>query len=277
MGESGISAKQNDSLPGLPCAARSTPPGRPPPTLRMTSCSARPIVRLARLPWPSALTPLFIPIRCVPGPLHTSTGPTGIVVASSPCMLNSSVHTASRAVMTHGRYSGRHPAITAAIATFSTVRLHQVRRGDDDDDRRPRASVPVNIRSTRSSVGGTTGNPSVQPRSNIASISSSRVAISIRREAACPLRTDFAAVDEVGVDAERPAARTEGWEVLAKRCMPVIRRHSSRAQPTVRSISTPSTTRMSVGTVSMSWCQLTARSASWRASAPAGKPGSSCT
>ena len=50
------------SLPGLPCVARSTSPGRPPPTLRTTSCRARPIVRLARLPWPSALTPAFIPI-----------------------------------------------------------------------------------------------------------------------------------------------------------------------------------------------------------------------
>ena len=60
--------------------------------------------------------PEFIPIRRVPGPLHTITGPTGIVVASSPCMLNSSVHTASTAVSTHGRYSGRQPAITAAIA-----------------------------------------------------------------------------------------------------------------------------------------------------------------
>ena len=50
-----------------PCrGARAPPgpprPGRPPPTLRITSCSARPIVELARLPWPSALPPAFIPI-----------------------------------------------------------------------------------------------------------------------------------------------------------------------------------------------------------------------
>ena len=61
-GESGCSQKQNESLPGLPWAARSTPCGRPPPTLRTTSCTARPIVRLARLPWPSALPAPFIPI-----------------------------------------------------------------------------------------------------------------------------------------------------------------------------------------------------------------------
>ena len=79
------------------------------------------MVELARLPWPSALPPEFMPIARVPGPLHTMTGPTGIVVASTPCMLNSLVQAASTAVSTHGRYSGRHPAITAAIATFSTV------------------------------------------------------------------------------------------------------------------------------------------------------------
>ena len=47
---SSSSGKQNESLPGLPCVARSTPPGRPPPTLRITSCSARPMVEFARLP-----------------------------------------------------------------------------------------------------------------------------------------------------------------------------------------------------------------------------------
>ena len=62
-----------------------------------------------------------MPIARVPGPLQTITGPTGIVVASTPWTLNSSLHTASTAASTHGRYSGLHPAITALIATFSTV------------------------------------------------------------------------------------------------------------------------------------------------------------
>ena len=79
------------------------------------------MVRLARLPWPSALPPLFIPMAAGPGPLATMTGPTGMVVASTPCMLNSSLQTASTAASTQGRYSGRHPAITALMATFSTV------------------------------------------------------------------------------------------------------------------------------------------------------------
>ena len=47
---SSSSAKQNVYLPGLPIVARSTPPGRPPPMLRITNCSARPMVALARLP-----------------------------------------------------------------------------------------------------------------------------------------------------------------------------------------------------------------------------------
>ena len=55
------------ACPGCRRVARSTPPGRPPPTLRMTSCSARPIVELARLPWPSALTPEFMPMRAAIG------------------------------------------------------------------------------------------------------------------------------------------------------------------------------------------------------------------
>ncbi len=117
----GCSAKQKLSLPGLPWVARSTPPGRPPPRLRTSNWSARPIDSDALLPCPSALTPGFIPIRDVPGPLHTMTGPTGMVVASSPCMLNSSLQTASTAVMTQGRCSGRQPAMTAEIAIFSTV------------------------------------------------------------------------------------------------------------------------------------------------------------
>src|SRR5262245_7659159 len=102
------SAKQNDSLPGLPCVARSTPTGRPPPTVRLTSAPATP-------------TALVIPMALGPGPLHRMTAPTGIVVASTPWMLNSSVQTVSTMDSTQGRYSGLQPAITALMATFSTV------------------------------------------------------------------------------------------------------------------------------------------------------------
>src|SRR6476659_5453559 len=47
---SSSSAQQKAIFPGFPCVARSTSPGRPPPTFRTTSCSARPIVRFARFP-----------------------------------------------------------------------------------------------------------------------------------------------------------------------------------------------------------------------------------
>ena len=176
------SAKQKPSLDMLPWVARSTPPGAPPPTLRTTSCTARPIVALARLPCPRTLTPLFMPISAVMGPLTTRTGPTPMVVARIPCMLNSSVQTASRAASTTGRYSGRQPAITELTATFSTV--HSTRFGGTRATTSSAAlDVPSSIRSTRASVGGTNGSPSVQPRSYSASTSSSRAPIRMRREA----------------------------------------------------------------------------------------------
>ena len=93
---SSSSAKQNESLPGLPCAARSTPPGRPPPTLRMTSCSARPMVEVGPVALAEHVHAAVHPdapggsARCT-----IITGPTGIVVASTPWMLNSSVQVAS--------------------------------------------------------------------------------------------------------------------------------------------------------------------------------------
>ena len=73
------------------------------------------------------------------------------------------------------------PAITALIAIFSTV------AGASAGGTRPITScgsraVPSSMRSTRSSVGGTSGNPSDQPRANIASCSSSSPPISMRRD-----------------------------------------------------------------------------------------------
>ena len=64
------------------------------------------MVELARLPWPSTFTPLFIPMARRIGPFTMSTGPTGIVVASTPWMLNSLLQVASTAASTTGRYSG---------------------------------------------------------------------------------------------------------------------------------------------------------------------------
>jgi len=139
------------------------------------------MVALARLPWPSAFTPQFIPTRSRTGPFTITTGPENQVVASSPCMLNSSVQAASTAASTTGRYSVRQPARTALTATFSTVQGTRSGGTTATISWGSRA-VPDNIRSTRSLVGGTTGSPSVQPLSNIASKGSSRAASSTRRE-----------------------------------------------------------------------------------------------
>ena len=159
---------------------RSVPPGFAPPTFRSTSISARPIVAFARFPCPSTPRPMFIPMRCRIGPFTTSTGAAPIVVAMMPCALNVSVHTASTAAMTTGRYSGRHPAITVLIAIFSMV-AGAMFGGTIATTSCASRRVPRSIRSTRSGVGGTTGRPSVRPWSNMNSNSSSCVAISIRR------------------------------------------------------------------------------------------------
>ena len=145
------------------------------------SCSARPIVALARLPWPSALTPLFMPIALAAGPLMITSGPEKCVVQSRPCSTNSGSSAASSTPSTTGMYSGLQPAITALIATFSTVqgaRLGGIRPTISSGLR----SVPPSMRRMRSSVGGTTGRPSLQPRSKQASIGSSQLPTAISRD-----------------------------------------------------------------------------------------------
>ena len=166
------SAKQKVYLPGLPCIARSISPGRPPPTLRMMSWKARPMVALARLPWPSAFRPQFMPMRRATGPFTTMTGPAKWVVQSRPCMEKPGISAASTAASTVGKYSGRQPDMTALMAAFSTVQGARL-GGISPMISSAARVVPASIRATRRSVGGTIGRPSVQPRSNAASIGSS--------------------------------------------------------------------------------------------------------
>ena len=119
-----------------------------------------------------------------------------MVVASTPCMLNSSVQVASTAAITTGRYPGRQPAMTALTATFSTV--HSTRFGGTIATTSPgRRCVPSSMRRTRASVGGTTGSPSDHPRSHIASHASSAAGTSTRR-------LDRGGVEPVGVAAAEP-------------------------------------------------------------------------
>ena len=167
-------------------------------------------------------------------------------------MLKVSLHTASTAAMTHGRYSGLHPAITALMAIFSTVT--STRSGGtmatmSEGER----VVPVSMRITRSSVGGTTGKPSVHPRSNMASNSSSAAAVSTRRadNTVAPKRTRNSSTRS-GSTLNDPHPGRKAGRFPPSDPTPVTRSHSSRTHPTVRSTSTPSTTRITVGTVSMS-------------------------
>ena len=208
--------KQNEILPGLPCAARSTPPGTPPPTLRTTSCTARPIVRLARLPWPSTLPAPFIPIALVPGPLQMITGPTGIVVASTPWMLNSSLQIASTIGDHPRQVLGLAPGHHRVDRDLLDGDLDEVRRHDGDDVARARASCPRASAARAPAVGGTTGRPSVQPRSN----SSLHLVVELGELDAPGLEhvageAGAQRVDEVGVDAH--ATRTRGASPAGRR------------------------------------------------------------
>ena len=117
---------------------------------------------LARLPCPSAPRPMFMPARWRMGPFTTTAGAAPMVVAHTPCALNSSVQHASTAATTTGRWSGRQPAMTALMATFSTVAGARSGGMTATVSWGSRA-MPSSIRSTRSGVGGTTGRPSVRP------------------------------------------------------------------------------------------------------------------
>ena len=85
----------------------------PPPTLSSTRRIARPIVALARLPEPNALTPPFMPIARATGPFTTSSGAAMCVVACTPFRLKAGSVSASSAARTTGAYSGLQPAITS--------------------------------------------------------------------------------------------------------------------------------------------------------------------
>src|SRR5712692_435796 len=138
--------------------------GRPPPTFIRTSRIARPIVTLARKPWPKALYPALSPISRAIGPLTTRSGATGWVVAWMASRLNSGWASASMPARITGRYSGRQPAITALAAMRSTV-ASPCRGGSTPRTSRGSRSVQRRNSRTAASVGGTIASPSVQTRS----------------------------------------------------------------------------------------------------------------
>ena len=81
----------------------------------------RPIVALARTPGPKRL-PLPLSSRRAPiGPLTITISAEPPVLVAGPCSMNAGSPMASSAAPTTGKYSGRHPAMTALIAAFSAV------------------------------------------------------------------------------------------------------------------------------------------------------------
>jgi hypothetical protein len=66
------------------------------------------------------------------------------------------------AAPTTGKYSGRQPAITALMAAFSAVTARS-RTGSWSSTSSGSHEPAASMASTRSSVGGTTGSPSVHP------------------------------------------------------------------------------------------------------------------
>src|SRR5688572_26868685 len=76
---------------------------------------------VARLPDPNALCPPFMPISSAMGPLTITQMPGPPVLVATVFTLNDGSRTASMAVTTIGKYSGRQPAITAFTATISVL------------------------------------------------------------------------------------------------------------------------------------------------------------
>ena len=212
--------------------------------------------------------PMFISRRCRIGPFTTITGVAPQVVDMMPWMLNVSVQTASSAAITTGRYSGLHPAITALTATFSTVTGARF-GGTIATTSRGSRRVPVSIHITRSGVGGTTGKPSVNPRSNMNSKTSSASPSSIRRAVSLSPRAFASSRSAIpgSTDLDPHPGRDSGYESQSRAgdCLPDSRdnsanisRQSSRPKPTKRRCSWPcASARMIVGTVSRSYSKET--------------------
>ena len=70
---------------------------------------------------------------------------------------------ASTAAITTGKYAGRQPAMTALMAIFSMVAM-PCAGGISPTSSWAARPAAATIAATRSSVGGTTASPSVQPR-----------------------------------------------------------------------------------------------------------------
>ena len=120
------------------------------------------MVALARLALAKALCVVFMPSARRTGPLTTMKGALPPVLAVLPCNAYSGWHIALTTATMTGKYSGRQPAITAAIAIFSAVMLRRRTGSTPITSAALRAQLARKC-ATASSVGAPTGKPSVQP------------------------------------------------------------------------------------------------------------------
>ena len=150
---------------------RSNKPGMAAQAFMRIRRTARPIVAFERLPGPNRLLRELTPSSRATGPFTITMMPEPPRLDDGPTRLNFGSSIASAAAKTTGMYSGRHPAITAFAATFSTL-ISRRRSGSSPTissaDLPPQSMNCATLRS----VGGTTGRPSVQPRRYICSIAS---------------------------------------------------------------------------------------------------------
>lgn len=100
-------------------------------------------------------------MRVRTGPLTRKNGVSGRM-PTSVASGNAGSLIASTAARTTGKYSGRHPAMTALAATPRTVAA-PCRGGITATTASGSRSTVESIAATRSGVGGMTGSPSVQP------------------------------------------------------------------------------------------------------------------
>ena len=122
------------------------------------------MVALARLPGPKTLPAAFMPMSRTTGPETISSGAEPPVLAVEAWKLKSGSLAASRAATSTGKYSGRQPAMTALAAAARMLHCRPVVGCAAMTVSAGRPSIASMAR-TRDASGGTTGKPSVQPRS----------------------------------------------------------------------------------------------------------------
>ena len=161
---SSFSAMKQEYFAGFPWVAWSKTCGLRPRPLIAPSLIARPTVALARNPDPHTLPRELNPSSVRFGPNRTENGAVPVVDCQIDRLTMPSFMNASHAASTTGKYSGRQPASAALIAASRTVSA-LLRCGIGISTSAGSRAVVARNSSRYDAVTGTTGSPSVQPRS----------------------------------------------------------------------------------------------------------------